>query len=216
MASDRFEIEPAPVEKSGWGGCLTGCFIGAAIVVLLAAGGVWWAANNWKSWLVTGGTQAIEAGIEESELPDQEKVELKAELKRLREGFLEGDISDEQMLRVVEALVQSPLIRMLVVAAIETHYVKNSGLNEEEKVEAKVSLQRFASGMMSKKIGEEDLDEVLSHIADRDAKGELKIREKVSDEELRAFDAAEIPAEIDPVDPSDELKQIIDNALAEP
>ena len=224
MASDRFEIEPAPVEKSGWGGCLMGCLIGAAIVLLLAAGAVWWAVNNWKGWLVTGGTQAIEAGIEESELPDQEKAELKAELTRLREGFLKGDISDEQMIQVVETLVQSPLIRMLVVAAVETHYVKNSGLDDEEKAEAEIALQRFAYGMMNKKIGEEDLDEVLSHIADRDANGNLKIREKVSDEELRAFlaaatekaDAAEVPAEIEPVDPSDELKKIIDNALGEP
>ncbi len=224
MASDRFEIEPAPVKKSGWGGCLTGCLIGAAILVLVAAGAVWWAANNWKGWLVTGGTQAIEMGIEESKLPAQEKTELKAELKRLREGFLEGDITDEQMLRVVGTLVQSPLIRMLIVAAVETHYVKNSGLNDEEKAEAKVALQRFTSGMMNKKISEEDLDEVLSHIADRNANGDLKIREKVSDEELRAFlaaatekaDTAEVPEEIEPVDPSDELKQIIDNALAEP
>jgi len=224
MASDRFEIEPAPVEKSGWGSCLMGCLIGATIVVLMGAGAAWWVLNNWKGWLVTGGTQVIEAGIDDSKLPDQEKVELKAELKRLRNGYREGKISDEQVLRVVETLVQSPLMRMLIVAAVETHYVVNSGLSDEEKTDAKVELQRFASGMMSKKISQEDLDEVLSHIADRDENGNLKIRETVSDKELREFlaavakkaDAAEIPAKIEPVDPSDTLKQIIDNALAAP
>jgi len=224
MASDRFEIEPAPRERSGWGGCLAGCLVGFMFAMLLMVSAGWWALSNWKSWLVIGGTQAIETSIDASELPDQEKVELIAELKRLRDGFGEGSISDKQMIQVAEALIQSPLIRIFVVTAVETHYVVNSGLDDKEKANARVALQRFAAGIMSKKIGQDDLDEVLSHIADRDAEGSLIIRQLVTDEDLRAFldaaaekaDAAGIPAEIEPIDPSDELKRIIDSALAKP
>jgi len=224
MASDLFEIEPAPRERSGWGGCLAGCLIGFALSLLLMVLAGWWAVSNWKSWLVVGGTQALEASIDASELPDQEKMELIAELKRLRDGFGEGNISDNQMIQVAEALFQSPLMRLIVVTAVETHYVVNSGLDDEEKANAKVTLQRFASGIMSKRIGQDDLDAVLSHIADRDAEGSLVIRQSVTDEDLRAFlaaatekaDAAEIPAEIEPIDPSDELKRIIDSAILGP
>jgi len=224
MASDRFEIEPVSRERSGWGGCLAGCLVGFGIALLLLVLAGWWAMSNWKSWLVVGGTQAIEASIDASELPDEEKAELNAELKRLREGFGEGSISDKQMMQVAEALIQSPLMRIFVVTAVETHYVVNSGLDDEEKANARVALQRFASGIMSKKIGQDDLDAVLSHIADRDAEGSLIIRQSVADEDLRAFldaaaekaDAAGIPAEIEPVDPSDELKRIIDSAILGP
>lgn len=223
MASDRFEIEPAPKEKSGWRGCLIGCLITAAILGLIAVIGIWWVANNIKDLAVSVGTKVIEAGIEESGLPDQEKAELKVELKRLGDGFADGSISNEQMLRVVEGLAQSPLLSMFMVSAIETHYVVNSGLTDEEKTDATLTLRRFARGLMGKQIGQDDLDEVLSHIADRDADGDLQIREKVSDEDLRAFladakqkaDDAEIPVDLEPVDPSDELKNIIDTALAE-
>ena len=224
MANDLFEVEPAPRERRGWGGCLGGCLVGFVISMLLMVLAGWWVASNWKNWLVAGGTQALEAAIEASELPAEEKAELNAELKRLRDGFNEGEISDMQMVQVAETLVQSPLMRIIIVSAVEKHYVVNSGLDDEEKAKAKISLQRFASGIMSREIGQSDLDEVLEHIADRDAGGNLVIRESVTDEELRAFlaavkekaDDAEIPEEIEPVDPSDELKKIIDNALTNP
>lgn len=91
-------------------------------------------------------------------------------------------------------------------------------MSEEEKAVAKMTLDRIANGIVTEKISREELDDLLTHISDRDENGTIEIREEVTDEELRKFltaatekaDAAGVPAE---VEPSDELKKIIDAAL---
>ena len=60
-------------------------------------------------------------------------------------------------------------------------------------------------------------------IADRQPNGGWKLRETLTDEQLRAFlkaakeqaDAAAIPEQPESFDPSDEVKRIIDEALNE-
>jgi len=64
----------------------------------------------------------------------------------------------------------------------------------------------------------------MAHVADRDARGRWKLRPTLTDDDLRAFfaeakqqaDAAGIPEQPADVDPSEEIKQIVDEALAAP
>jgi hypothetical protein len=62
----------------------------------------------------------------------------------------------------------------------------------------------------------------MEHIADRQGGGGWQMRQQVSDADLRAFfeaaksaaDTAQIPAEPEDFDPSDEIKKLIDEAMA--
>jgi hypothetical protein len=64
----------------------------------------------------------------------------------------------------------------------------------------------------------------MVHVADRDARDQWKLRPKLTDEELRAFlaeakkqaDDAGIPDQPADIDPSGEIKKIVDEALAAP
>lgn len=77
--------------------------------------------------------------------------------------------------------------------------------------------------MIQGKIPNEGLDHVMVHVADRRDGGDWRLRQKVSDADLRLAlneaklqaDAAQIPAEAESFDPSDEFKRIIDEALEE-
>jgi hypothetical protein len=231
MASDpRFEIEPpgytnTQQRRSTFASCMIGCFIMAGVLVILAAIVGFWVARNWRDWFADFGTQAVNQQIDASDLPPQEKVEIKVQVERVGTEFKAGRISMEQAVKIVENLAKSPLMPMLVVAAVDTQYFDKSGLSDEEKAEGRVTLQRFARAVVEGKIKQDGVDKVLSHIADRRGKDNWEFRERVSDADLRAAlaeaktqaDAAGMPAEVEnTIDPSDEFKKVIDEALAEP
>jgi hypothetical protein len=75
--------------------------------------------------------------------------------------------------------------------------------------------------MVDGKIDEDGFDAVMKHVADRKRDNSWELRSRVSDAELRAAlaeakaqaDAAGVPGEPPEVDPSDEVKRIIDEAL---
>lgn len=223
MASDTFEIEPAP-RKRGPSGCFAGCMVAFLVMVLIVVLAGYWLSQNWRGLAGTVAAQAIEGMIDQSQLPEQQKVELKAQVRRVTDGFREGTISDEQLQRVVEGFLKSPLMSVLLVEAVEAKYFPSSGLSDEEKAAGRQALGRFSSGLMNEQIEQQAIDQVIAPIADRDTEGNWQLRDQVTDDQLRAFldgakakaDEAGVPEELEPIDPSDELKKIIDEALAGP
>jgi hypothetical protein len=117
--------------------------------------------------------------------------------------------------------MESPLMTTIAASAIERKYVANSGLNDDEKKESRQTLRRFLRGAIDQKIQEDGLDAAMQHVAVADEEGNWQLDEKVTDEQLRAFfaeakkeaDKANIPEEAEDIDPSDEVKRIIDEAM---
>jgi hypothetical protein len=110
-------------------------------------------------------------------------------------------------------------------SAIEKQYLAASGLSAEEKAAGMVSLQRFIRGTVDDKIKQPGIDAAMSHVAVRNpAGGEWKLKQPLTDEELRAFfaeakkqaDEAGIPEQPEKVDPSEEVRKIVDEALSAP
>ena len=97
-------------------------------------------------------------------------------------------------------------------------------MSDDEKAQGRQALKRFARGMIDGKIDQKGIDAVMSHVADRQPDGKWRLRPQVSDADLRAAlseaksraDEAGIADEPENVDPSDEFKRIIDDALKEP
>ncbi len=121
-------------------------------------------------------------------------------------------------------LATSPLMTSFMVSAIDQAYFAKSGLSNEEKAAGKITLQRFVRGMIDESINGQAIDNAMMHVATKDSNGSWKIRQQLTDAELRAFlaaakteaDKAGVPAEPVVFDPSDEFKRIIDEALAQP
>lgn len=216
-----FRIEEPERKRNWWKTCLIGCMGVLAVAVVLAVVVGFWASRHWRGWFAGVGSQVINQMVDSSDLPPQEKVEVKAQVDRLGRAFGEGQISNEQFSAIAKKLVESPLMPSIVVMAVERKYFDRSKLSDEEKAEGRRSLQRFARGVFDDKIKEKGIDEVMAHVADRKADGQWQLRADVSDEELRAAlseaksqaDAADIPEAPENVDPSDEIKRIIDESL---
>jgi hypothetical protein len=227
MASDpRFDpygnegAQPKP-PRSKWTTCLIGCLVmsGLALVICIAIGVL--VANKWRGFAADISDRVIRETVEESDLPPQEKAEVIAEVDRVNDGFRDGQVSVEQVGMIVQNVMESPLMPSIVASAIAIRYFDQSGLNAEEKAQGKITLQRFARGMIDEKIPQQGIDAVMTHVATRQADGEWRLRPKVSDADLKAAlaeakaqaDTAGIPEQPEEVDPSDEIKKIIDEAM---
>ncbi len=190
-------------------------------MLVLAVIGGFWLSRNWRGLFADVGSQVINEGIDSSDLPPQEKAEVKVQVERVAKAFGEGQISNEQATAIVKKVMESPLMPLFVVMAVERHYFDRSKLSDQEKAEGRQSLKRFARGIFDEKIDEKGIDAVMAHVADRKPDGEWELRTTVSDGELRAAlseaktqaDAAGIPEAPEDVDPSDEMKRIIDESL---
>jgi hypothetical protein len=221
---DTFQIEQPVRQRSPWQTCLIGCLVVLGVMLVLAVIAGFWISRNWRGWFADVGSQAINQGIDSSDLPPQEKMEVKVQVERVAKAFREGQISNKQASDIVKKLMESPLMPLFVVMAVERQYFDRSKLSDEEKAEGRESLKRFARGIFDGKIDEKGIDSVMAHVADREPDGEWELRPAVSDDELRAAlteaktraDAAGIPEEPENIDPSDEVKRIIDEALNQP
>jgi hypothetical protein len=222
VEDDRYRDEP-PVRSTNWlKGCLLGCL--AVVVVLLVLGtlATIWVTRNWRSLFSSGATKVVHQAIDATELPAEEKQQIKVEIDRFFAEFGEGRVSTDQMQQIVEKFAESPLLTALVASAVETKYLDKSALSDEEKAEARVTLQRFIRGAMDSKIDEPSMEAALRHLADKQPDGNWKFREQVTDEQMRAFladakkaaDDAQVPEQPEHFDPSDEVKRIIDEVMA--
>jgi hypothetical protein len=186
--------------------------------------GAWWLSQNWRELASEAGSEAIKEGINATDLPEQEKTEMAVEVDRVAQAFRAGELSPEQLGAIMEQIVESPLMTTLVASAIESKYIASSGLSDKEKEEGRQTLRRFIRGGVDGKISQGGIDEAMQHVATRSGEGSWELRDQVSDEDLRKFieaakdeaDAAQVPAEIENVDPSDEFRRIIDEAMAVP
>ena len=216
-----FQVEEPERKRSWWQTCLIGCLGVLAVMLVVAVVVGIWVSRNWRGWAAEFGSQAINQGIDSSDLPPQEKVEVKVQVERVAKAFRDGQISNEQASAIIKKLIESPLMPSFVVMAVERNYFDHSKLSDDEKAEGRKSLKRFARGIFDDKIKEKGIDAVMAHVAERKGDGQWRLRTTVSDDELRAAlseakaqaDAANIPAEPENIDPSDEVKRIIDESL---
>lgn len=222
MATDTQQTHPTE-PKSGASGCLKGCLIVFFVLLILGAVGVWWVSQNWRGLVSGMAANGVNEMINQSELPDAEKEELKAEVKRVTDAIADGTMSQDQLQQFLNEFGKSPLVSLLIVTAVESQYVKPSGLSDEEKADARDTLDRYAHGLVSKQLDQQDVDLLMPYVATegQQGKGDWQMKEQISDEELRQFlsaakdqvEEAEIPAEVPPIDVSEELKKIVDKVL---
>ncbi|MEQ8850521.1 MAG: hypothetical protein RIB32_01915 [Phycisphaerales bacterium] len=218
------------------GGALAGCLIALGVVlVLLIAGGVF-VALNWRGWTAGAMESGLVTMVEDSDLSNTEKSEVIVEVKRLTSAFRAGDVTVEELGRIFEELAESPLLAAVVVYGTSKEYVDPSGLSEEEKAQAKITLSRLTRGAIEEKITFEELEAVLEpmHAEPGANTGpdyridlgdgrriELKPPSETSDDDLRAMlanaaakaDEAGIEAAPSEIDASAEISQAIERAL---
>src|SRR4051812_15398188 len=78
-----FQVEEPVRKRSWWQTCLIGCLGVLAVVLVLGAIGGFWLSRNWRGLVADAGSQVINEGIDSSDLPPQEKAEVKVQVERI-------------------------------------------------------------------------------------------------------------------------------------
>ena len=193
-----------------------------AMFVILVAAGVY-AVKNRQIWIAHGITAAMNAVINKSALPSQEKSQITEIIYRINQGYLSGEISAAELGLILESMAKCPALTIGLVTQFEQSYVVTSGLSEAEKFDAHTDLNRLARGLSDGKISWEITETILAGISDlgEDGNHHLKSPAEVSNEDIRsvllavknAADNAGISEHEVEIDISDEFQKSVEQAL---
>lgn len=208
---------------SGCGISAMGC--GITLVVLLIAGGLtaWWVSNNIRSLGTDVAVSAMKDGLNELEIPEDQLQRIHNRIDSIGQQYKDGDLEMDQLVIVFEQLGESPLLSAGASLFFKRVYLQKSGLSDEEKEAGETTIQRFARGIIDQSIPKGTINEVLDLISDSDGKGSREFRQKLTDEDLRAFlsaarqaaDDAEVSAEVPEINYADEFEKAINDAMKE-
>lgn len=215
-----------PPQRSGRNWLLSLVLIGLGFVFLggvVCVAGVWYVASNIEGWVVGLGREAIVAGINDSELPPEEKQEIITQVDRVVAAYKEGKLTQADLERVMTELEDAPAIKALAMYGIENEYLEDSNLDEQELAQARTTFNRVLRGVYEGKISDETFWNALP-----DGEGEpvnlasTAANENAQDDELRLTiaklkvlaDNARISDDPFTLDIGDEVKKLVDQALA--
>ncbi len=213
-------------EKKGLSGCAI-AGIGCGVIVVLgliavAVTGLWFA-NNAREFGTDFAVAAMKEGLNELEFPDDQRERMRDRIDDVGQQFKDGKLDIEQVGAIFERLSKSPILPAGVSLFVKRVYIRDSGLDEEEKAAADTAIQRFARGVIDNSIPEAKREAVLDMISTKKVNNNREFKQKLTDEELRAFlkavteaaDEAEVPAEVPEINFADEFDKAIDEALGE-
>lgn len=137
--------------------------------------------------------------------------------------FKDGEMELQQVVMIFEKLSQSPILPAGVSLFVKRVYIRDSGLDDDEKEAAHLAIQRFSRGVIDESIPETERESVLDMISTKDPNGNRQFKQKLTDTELRAFvaavtkaaDDAGVPDEVPEINFADEFDKAIDEALNE-
>lgn len=204
------------------GGAAKGCLIAAGVVVVLIVALVVTVMLTWKKVAGAAMTATTVAVVDASSIPDDQKARIKTRVDSVVKDWKDGKVSGEQLGEVMKQIVESPVFPAAMAGLADKQYLSRSGLTDDEKAAGRRVLQRFARGVFEKKIPEAEADPVIAMMQTKDAAGNDKFKEAMTDDEVKAMlvkakaaaDKAEVPDEEFNVDFAGEIDRAIDRALA--
>jgi hypothetical protein len=215
--------------------------IGGGVLILggtICFAGAWYVISNVDRWLVGVGREAIVAAVEETELPEPEKQEVIAQVDRVVSAYQERLIDQSDLERIMTELGESPALSLATLHGVDDYYLLDSDLSPAEQGEARRTYERVLRGVYERKISEDDVFGCLPEDDLEDAEmmeftnagrfahvmqeaDEHADMQGIEDDVRLVFnrfkflaDSVEIPYEPFRADIGDEVKRIVDTALA--
>jgi hypothetical protein len=218
VAGTRYD---EPRNRPFWQTCLTGCAIIFAILLVLAVLIGVWISRNFRGWVSDVGSTAMKQMVAESQLPPDQKQSIAGQIDRVADAFRSGRLSLAEMRNLMEKITRSPMMASIMATVADKKYIANSDLSEEEKTEGRITVRRFARGVIDRKIDQAATQSVMAPISEPGPGGGRQLKPIVTDQELRTFlkdakdqaDKAGIPDQPENIDMAAEFKKIVDESL---
>ncbi len=148
---DEFD-DRRPPRKEGLSGCAIaaiGC--GVVLVILLIVGGlgIWWVANNARTFGAEIAAEVLKASLQELDLPADQQVRIDARIDDIAQQFKDEKLTGEDVGRIFQRIAEGPLMPAGLALFVKRVYIRDSGLSDDEKVAAEIAIHRFARGVTS-------------------------------------------------------------------
>lgn len=150
------------------GNMLVGCLAVLGVVILIAIIATVFVMRSYRGWLASGVESAVSSVLVEMNINDAEQGEIMGHVQTLMTKYTSKEISNEQLARVLENLVESPLVAAAMLGGIDKLYFESSDLNDEEKAAARVQLRRYANGLFDEEISPDTIEVVLASVSTDD------------------------------------------------
>jgi hypothetical protein len=108
-------------------------------------------------------------------------------VQTLAADFKAGTLTIEQMQRITEEIAKGPLLPAGVAWGLQERYVAVSLLNDQEKAEANLHLQRLARGVWEKKLTMDAFDYVVAEVSEKQPNGSMRPKAQLKLEELKGL-----------------------------
>src|SRR5262249_51186867 len=168
------------------------------------------------------GREAIVSAINESDLPQTEKAEVVTQVDRVVNAYKERRINQADLERVFTELQNSPALKALTLWGIEDEYLTGTHLTADEIEQGRRTFQRAIRGVYEGKISDDAFyaalpnDEQDVRLASTDSaenSADDDVRETLAKLKVMVHNAG-IPDEPFQFDIGDEVKKLVDRALA--
>jgi len=146
------------------GNLLVGCGIVLLILILLAGVGTYFVMTSWRGWTASGISSTFDSALTKAQIDPTEHAEIMIHVEELMTRFEDKEVSFEDLGRVVEELLESPVIPSAMVMGIDKLYINDSDLEDIEKVQGRIELARFTQGLFDETIESETLNAVLAPV----------------------------------------------------
>jgi len=216
-----------PVEKTEgtnvWKVLGIGCGAGCLVIVIIAVIAVVVFIRNLGKMAAFFVENTALPAVKQSNLPEDQKASITRDLERLATALRQNQVTLEQAKIVAKRLEQGPLMPYVFLRAIQVQHIANSNLSADEKQNASLQIQRFMRGVVEGKIPNQAAYTVMDPVTDRGSGQRPQIKQKVTEEEVRAFikglkqkaDEAQVPNEPYEIDVAEEIHKIVVDALGE-
>jgi hypothetical protein len=129
----------------------------------------------------------IKSSFTQLEVDTQQQKNFNHQLDRLRNSYLNKQISEEELVQIIETLSQGPFGLSLTVWAIHSSYIRPSNLSEEEKLKAQVLLKQLVNGLNEAVLKLEEVEKITAPYKKTNAQGQSSLKENLSDSEIRTL-----------------------------
>ena len=132
-------------------------------------------------------TGAIKKLVTKMRVSEEQKTLISEQIDRFGQAFINDQISRDDITKISKKMEEGQFGKLMALWAGEMKYITPSGLTDDEKKAARVTLARLAKGLKDGKVNRRKFNQIAAPYSETDFDGKHNFKDTISDEEIRSF-----------------------------